>query len=161
MATCEMCGDNGDLKKTKVEGTTLKLCEDCQEVGEVVETGEKNKQQIRSKKSSSRKSQSSTRRREMDDDSELVEDFSRRVKQARETAKLGVKDLAAKVKEKDSVIRRVESGKLSPNRKLAQKLEGALNITLYEKISDISTSTEESAASEQTLGDVAEVKEKD
>lgn len=157
MATCEMCGESGDLKKTKVEGATLDLCEDCQEVGEVVS-------QPTAQVSSSSTSSRSTPSRQRDDDvEELVEDFNRRVKQARENRGLSVSELAQKVKEKESVIRRVESAKLSPDRKLATKLESALGVTLYEELSTPTggkADTDEPSGG-QTIGDVAEVRERD
>lgn len=153
MATCEICGEPGDLKKTKVEGTTLDLCDDCQDLGEAIGS---NQPKTRKKPS---KPRSRPNRREPD--TNLVEDFGTRVKHARESKELSVTDLATKIKEKDSVIRRVETGKLSPDRKLARKLESALGITLYDTLSGTTHPTGETGdTGEQTLGDVAEVRDR-
>jgi putative transcription factor len=61
---------------------------------------------------------------------ELVGDFSQRVRQAREAMELGQEDLGRKIKEKVSVIRKIETGKMVPDLVLAEKLEHALKITL-------------------------------
>lgn len=151
MATCEMCGVNGDLRKTRVEGTTLDLCEDCQDVGEVLD------------QSTASASTSGPKRSRRSDQpvEELVEEFDRRVKQAREARDMSVAGLAQAIKEKDSVIHRVETGKLSPDRKLARKLERALDISLYEEPETTqSRRRTQTETDSQTLGDVADVRER-
>lgn len=153
MPTCEMCGDQGDLKRTKVEGTVLKLCEDCQEVGEVVQT---------STSSSGTTTQSSDSSPELPDDTEVAPDFNERVKAAREAKELSVSDLAEAMKEKKSVVKRVEAGKLTPNKTLARKFEKHLGIDLYEdEPVAVEAQTASTTTSEQTIGDVAEVTKKD
>lgn len=163
MATCEMCGASGTLRKTKVEGARLKLCEDCQEVGEVIDSptaaGTGSQRSGSGTSASSGTRSRSTSRREPDD--ELVEDFGSRVKRARESEDLSVGDLASRIKEKDSVIRRIESGKLSPDRGLARKVENALDITLYTEVSEVAAPHEQSSPGSTTIGDVAEVRERE
>lgn len=163
MATCEMCGEQGTLRRTKVEGATLELCEDCQEVGEVMDAPSTptNPRSQRSGTSGNKRSARSRSARHQEPDTDLVEDFDRRVKQARESRGWSVGELAGKLKEKDSVVRRVEAGKLSPDQTLARKLENALGITLYEEVSDVSPQRETDTPSGTTIGDVAEVRERD
>ncbi|MDY6769233.1 MAG: multiprotein bridging factor aMBF1, partial [Candidatus Nanohaloarchaea archaeon] len=146
MATCEMCGDAGDLKKTKVEGTTLKLCEDCQGLGEVVE---------RSTTTRSR----TTQRAPSTPDEDVLPGYGRKVKQAREQRDLTVEELAGTLKEKESVVRRVESEKLTPDRNLARKFEKELGIDIYGTPPEEPETSTDDDGGRQTLGDVAEVKE--
>lgn len=154
MGTCEMCGGDGPLKKTKVEGTTLKLCEDCQSVGDVVESSTGSVTRSRSSSSSrSRTNQSGGGK-------ELAPDAGKRVKRAREDSGLSVSNLADRLKEKDSVVRRIESGKLTPDRSLARKLERKLDVDLYEEAPEVSQG-ERTEASEATIGDVADVRKQD
>jgi putative transcription factor len=61
---------------------------------------------------------------------ELVGDFGQRVRQAREGLGLSHEDLGRKIREKVSVIRKIESGKMIPDLVLAEKLEHALKIKL-------------------------------
>lgn len=160
MATCEMCGEQGTLRKTKVEGAKLKLCDDCQELGEVIEQPGQPQNPRSQQKQTSRKPRNTSPSRK-EPDTELVEDYNMRVKQSRESRDLSVGDLAGKIKEKDSVVRRVESGKLAPDHRLARKLEGALGITLYERVKEVATPEESDDPSGTTIGDVAEVRERD
>lgn len=155
MATCEMCGGSGDLKKTRVEGTVLKLCEDCQDLGEVVDqpSAKKKKQRPHLTRPPKPKRGGSER--------ELVQDAGRRVKRAREDRELTVSELAKQLKEKASVVRRVEAGRLKPDRSLARKFEKQLGVTLYEQPPEASGGTREQSEQERTLGDVADVHQDD
>jgi putative transcription factor len=91
-----------------------------------------------------------------------VEDYGSRVKRARESQEMSVGDLASRIKEKESVVRRIESGKLSPDQQLAGRFENALDITLYSAVSEVTAPQEQSApGSETTIGDVAEVRERE
>jgi putative transcription factor len=119
-----MCGGSGPLRKTKVEGAKLDLCDDCQDVGDVIETPTPSSSPSTSSSSTTRSRSSRSR----EPDKELVGDYGRRVKQAREAQDWSVSDLASTLKEKDSVVRRIESGKLSPDQQLATILENALDI---------------------------------
>lgn len=149
-----MCGEDAPLKKTKVEGTVLKLCDDCQDVGDVVESsGTVTRSRSTPASGSSRSTRSSGGR-------ELAPDAGKRVKQAREAEGWSVADLAERLKEKDSVVRRIESGKLTPDQSLARKLERKLDLDLYEETPEVAqgSSSETSAA---TIGDVADVRKQD
>ncbi|MDY6768988.1 MAG: multiprotein bridging factor aMBF1 [Candidatus Nanohaloarchaea archaeon] len=147
MATCEMCGEAGDLKKTKVEGTTLKCCGDCQGLGEVVEQP-------------TATTQSRTQQRTPSTPQEdVLPGYGREVKQAREQRGLTVGDLASALKEKESVVRRVESEKLTPDRDLARKFEKELGIEIYGTPPEEPETSTSGDSGGQTLGDVAEVKE--
>lgn len=141
-----MCGSSGDLKKTKVEGTTLKLCENCQEVGDVVEESTPS----RKKRTSSTPSPGVQE--------EVVPDFDERVKRAREENDMTVSDLADRLKEKNSVVKRVESGSLTPDRDLARKFESELGIVLYEKPPEEPSASTTEDSGETTIGDVADVR---
>ena len=61
---------------------------------------------------------------------ELVSDLSQQVRKARERVNLSHEDLGRKIREKVSVIRKIESGKLVPDLVLAERLEHALKIKL-------------------------------
>lgn len=150
MATCEMCGEAGDLKETRVEGTVLDLCEDCQDMGEPVDRSDQVTQTTRPS-TSSRSSP----------EKEVVPDVDSRVKKAREDRNLSVSGLADQINEKESVVRRVEAGKLTPDRDLARTFEKALGVTLYETPPELEGGGRRETTREQTLGDVADVRQSD
>jgi len=92
---------------------------------------------------------------------ELINDFSSRVRQGREKMELSHEDLGKKIGEKVSVLRKIESGKMAPDHKLAAKLEHTLRVKLLVPLSEPKTpSARLSTPHEVTLGDVVRVKKK-
>lgn len=147
MSSCELCGrDQDSLKKAKIEGATLNVCDSCAEMGETVETKSKKKKKSRSS-NSSRKSKV------------LTSGYGEKIKQAREGEKLSIKEVADSLNEKESVIKKIEREDLKPEKSLAQKLENKFGISLYvnPSVSDVETDSGDDRSA--TLGDVAEVSE--
>ena len=68
----------------------------------------------------------------MGEEYEYVEDFGALVKQARESMGLSQEELASLVKEKATVIRKIEQGELHPPIELAKKLEKTLKIKIIQ-----------------------------
>ena len=62
----------------------------------------------------------------------LTQDVDKINRKAREKCNRSKKDLAKTLSEKESVIHRLETGKLNPGLGLARKLERFLNIKLVE-----------------------------
>ncbi len=62
---------------------------------------------------------------------ELIEGFGTRIRQAREAQGLSHEDLGRRIKEKISVLRKLESQKMTPDNKLAEKLQHTLKIKLF------------------------------
>ena len=92
---------------------------------------------------------------------ELVGDFSLRVRQARENLGLSHEDLGRKIGEKVSVLRKIESGKMTPDHKVASKLEYTLKVKLLAPLSEPKVpSTHLPRPHKTTLGEVARVKKK-
>jgi len=92
---------------------------------------------------------------------ELVGDFGLRVRRAREGLELSHEDLGRKIGEKVSVLRKIESGKMTPDLMLAGKLEHALKIKLLVPPSEPKApSAALSQPREITLGDVVRLKER-
>ncbi|MDY6778553.1 MAG: multiprotein bridging factor aMBF1 [Candidatus Nanohaloarchaea archaeon] len=160
---CEMCGQDAELKETKVEGATLKLCEDCQETGEVVETEDNTSSRRSSGSGSSRGSSKSSRSKPRQQQEELVRDYNTKVREAREEEGWGTEELADKLNEKESVVHRIESGKLKPDKRLAQKIKNQLEVELYQDVAatDYEGGTGTSEEEGATIGDVAEVTKKE
>jgi len=92
---------------------------------------------------------------------ELIDDFSVKVRQSREKLGMSHKDLGKKISEKVSVLRKIESGKMTPNNLLIEKLQHALKIKLLVPVSEPKVPSKVLAASRPsapTLGDIARVK---
>lgn len=92
---------------------------------------------------------------------EVVEDFAPRIRKAREELELSHEDLGRKIGEKVSVLRKIESGKMTPDHTLAEKLGHALKIKLLVPPSEPKApSTVSSSPREITLGEVIHLKKK-
>lgn len=118
--SCEVCGRPLSGKNyVNISGALMLVCDFCAKYGKPA--------QIQAKKKT-------IARREALDLSAygLAKNFYARIREAREKLGLSQKELSEMVGEKLSVIKRIESGKLTPPEYLARKLERALKIKLIE-----------------------------
>jgi len=91
----------------------------------------------------------------------VVEDYAQIIKEAREMMGLTREVLAKMVGEKESVIKKIEEGRLIPPIELARKLERVLKVNLVvEEDLELETYTYETPrhSYELTLGDIVEIK---
>ena len=152
---CELCGNPIADKPIKVwiEGSQLVVCQRCSRYGSV----------IKSKTTTSpQRPQQIPKRREvkMDfDNLTLVSNYNVLIRQARESMGLTQADVARLIGEKESIIRRLESGRMTPTLELARKLEKLLRIKLYEEVHQ-ERETFKPQSFELTLGDVVVIKER-
>jgi putative transcription factor len=95
-----------------------------------------------------------------DDMDEIAQDYDERIRNARESANLTQEELAQKLNEKASLMRKLEHGDTLPSDDVQAKLEGELDISL-----SASGGSEDnewdggSSTGEYTLGDVVERKD--
>ncbi len=169
MVTCEICGrECYSTKEIALEGALLQACNRCAELGKPVPRAKppsSRSSSIPRTRSYSVPRSSSTGRypskRSQPQRRELVpvEDFTKRIRKAREERGMAQKDVARQLHERTSVITKVESGKMAPTISLARKLEHLFKLTLLEEAEsvDLSPSTSQSSA---TLGDVVQIKRK-
>ena len=173
MVQCEMCGtETGSPKTVKIEGAELDVCDECAGFGTEVRTEDTSSTSTKystssSSSSSSSGSQSSSRgsgggsRRDMFDEMDaVVEDYDDRIRTARESEGLTQEELADRLNEKASLIRKIERGDVLPSDDVQRKLEGELGVDLSMGGSDDDAEwSGGSSTGGTTLGDV--VKRKD
>lgn len=172
-----MCGtETGQPKTVKIEGAELDVCAECADFGTEVRqqssSSTSTKYSTSSSSSDSGSSGDSTsgsgggggstrRKRDMFDQmDEVAQDYDTRIREARESRGFSQEELARKLNEKASLIRKLERGDVLPDDRVQRKLEKELDISLVEGVS--SDDTEWSSGSSgggTTLGDV--VKRKD
>jgi len=88
---------------------------------------------------------------------EIVDDYAKTIKQAREKLGLPLQVLAEKIKESRSYMEKIERGEIKPTLTTAKKLEKELGIKLIEKTIETSPSLQtKKTHSEPTLGDLLE-----
>lgn len=166
---CEVCGRqiHGKPKKVIIEGAKMVVCAECAKLGSAYIEPEvrRIKPFIRSVKRTTVKRPVRTLKKRnkpkgISEELELVEDFGFRVRQARERLHLTHEILGRKIGEKVSVIKKIESGKMVPDQKLATKLEHMLKIKLLVPFTEHKVSTQISSPTYTgvTLGEIVQLK---
>mgnify|MGYP002412418091 CR=1 FL=1 len=152
---CELCGApiQGAPKTILIEGAELSVCVRCAKHGtEVQQPRRRVPQQKRSGLAVSR-----VRRRAPDVfdlmEGEIVEDYGDRIRVAREEKEWSTLDLARALKERETLIKKIEKGDLVPEDDLRRKLEKILDIRLLDSAED-GTSTGGPGQMTMTIGDV-------
>jgi len=158
----------GKPYKAIIEGARLVVCSDCATLGSIsweMKTLRPARSPIKLQRPFKRKMKVSAKRQSpLEPTLELVKDFNVRIRQAREAQLLSHEDLGRKINEKISVLRKLESHKMTPDIKLAEKLQYALKIKLFvppteKKISKKLLATT-LPSNNITLGDLIESKKK-
>ncbi|MEM0217217.1 MAG: multiprotein bridging factor aMBF1 [Candidatus Nezhaarchaeales archaeon] len=150
---CELCGKPiiGKPMKAWIEGAQLTVCYRCSRYGSAVKPAAQRATLHQLPK-----------RKEVRTELEnivLVDKYNVLIRQARESMGLTQEDLARLIGEKESVIRRLESGRMIPSLELAKKLERLLKIKLYEEARQ-EQDVPRPQNFELTLGDVAIIRER-
>jgi len=161
---CEVCGRQivGKPYKAVIEGAKMVVCGGCAKLGSGFWEEKPQRRVKRTAKPLPRISVSGKKQPPgLAEALELVDDFSLRIRRAREGMGLSHEDLGRKIGEKVSVLRKIESGKMTPDLMLAEKLEHALKIKLLVPPSEPKApSAALSQPREITLGDVVRLKER-
>lgn len=134
---CEVCGRkiHGKLHRVMIEGAKLTVCSRCAKHGKAVWEEAKPKTPMPrmtaplrwlTLKTKSKKPSQAT----MESALELTENFDAKIRRAREKLGLSHEDLGRKISEKVSVLKKIETRKMTPDNKLAARLEHALKIKL-------------------------------
>lgn len=131
--------------RAKVEGTILEVCEDCSKYGELIET----------KPVRLVKPRRMPRVKEVE--TVIIDNYGKKIIEAREKINLTREMFAKKINEKESVIRRVESEEMEPDDKLMEKIERFLEIKLR-KTYEEKPIQKKMRRGKLTLGDIVEVK---
>jgi len=148
LVECPICGREVEkLVKAEIEGSIIEVCEDCaKKYGKILEEKSRKIKVIKDKEI-----------KEIEE-VDLIEDFFVAIKKRREELGLSIKELAKLVKEKESVIKRIEDGKLEPDINLARKLEKILKIKILSKVERKRVGKKKEIIPKLTIGDVVEIK---
>lgn len=166
---CEVCGRkiHGKSYKVMIEGARLTVCGKCAKYGTIAWEETKPKTavtpriarhpplKIKSKKSLPQRAEESTL--------ELAENFDVKIRRAREKLGLSHEELGRKISEKVSVLKKIETGKMTPDNKLATKLGHVLKIKLLVPVSEEKipqTKIPKPVSRELTLGDLIQLNKK-
>jgi putative transcription factor len=148
MNDCDICGrPTKTVYVVEIEGATMNLCSNCAKDKKPVRI-------IQKREESRSKLQGTGKAEELD----IVPDYGRRIKSAREVMGLSAKVLAEKINEKESTLARVERQEMLPPETLMKKLEKELGIRLTEVGVSGSGGARGTGNAPITLGDAAIMK---
>lgn len=129
MASCEICGtqiiDYGE--KVYVEGNLITVCKTCSKRGKPL----KNQQEIQRKPAMRLRKIDKVDKISFDDSAILINNFSEVIRNSRMANGLTHEQLGLLIKERVSLLRKIESGTLKPDEGLSRKLERFFRINLY------------------------------
>ena len=151
---CEVCGDEirGQPHRRVIEGGRLTVCGRCAGFGS--SEWSPNMPSRRRRGGSPPPPRRPRSEVEATEGLELITDYGATIKKARQKRRLNIEDFARMIKEKESVIKKLEKENLNPDRKLINKLENALNLKLLEASTPTAVPLARRASSGRTLGDI-------
>lgn len=132
MASCELCGKKPSEYDCEIEGTMMKVCQDCSRFGKV-----KAKSNVKIMVQDTRKVVS------QELEYLFIQGYGQMIKNARERQGLKQEDFAKKINEHKSLIHQVESEHIKPSIVFARKLEKALHIKIVEEVKPYADSVKE------------------
>lgn len=151
-----MCGREIKGKKFKViiEGSEVTVCARCKDLGVAKPVSRVSQQGV--KKVLIKKKQTPSKIEFVE---ELLDDYHIIIKREREKRGWSQKDLAKKIQEKESLIRKIENAEITPEPEVIDKLERLFNIKLREKVPEVKVDMKKGNLT-PTLGDIVVIKKK-
>jgi putative transcription factor len=161
---CEVCGHkiHGSPIRAIIEGAKLTVCDECSKHGKIIHEEPTSKQEPTRKPFAPIPVKKQTPKVTVDTTQEIVEGYDSKIRQAREKLGISHEELGKKINEKESVLRKIETGKMAPNNMLVTKLEHALKIKLLVPVSEekVTQQIPKTPNRELTLGDLMQLNKK-
>jgi putative transcription factor len=160
---CEVCGRKiiGKQYKAIIEGAIMLVCSECAHYGSrswEAEAKPKPKPTQVLKPRLVSPPVPSVQKTVQEAALEMVEDYPKRIRQAREKLGLTHEDLGRKINERVSLLKKIETGKMTPTQSLAEKLQHVLRIKLLVPVTEVKVPqkvlTAAKTRQEVTLGDL-------
>lgn len=156
---CDICGGGPVRAQVLIEGAKLLACARCMRGGKVLYRFEDE-----GAGGAGGAAGLAGGRAQAEAAEEIVEDYARLIRSAREKAKLPLEVVAERISESESYLHALENGRLTPTMEVARKLERELGIKLVEKAAGMAPALAPAAGSrpfsEPTLGDMVDTKKK-
>ena len=146
MTECEVCGAEivGKTQYVQIGSSKLRVCKTCARYGSVVVEDAGAPAQAHAQAQArtipgighaqlaaqARRKLYEQMDREIEEGLEIDEEYGRKIKEARERAGLKQSELAQKINEKQSLLRKIEHEEILPTDEVRVKIERVLNITL-------------------------------
>lgn len=149
LMACELCGKEAELYKAVIEGTELSVCERCGGFGKVIK-------RVQNFSTSSVKKDGIKKIEAVE---VLVENFSQKIKSAREKLGMTQKDFAKKINERESILHKMETGHFKPTIEAAKRYEKLLGVKLVESLIQESAPVKTQKQKDDclTIGDIIKI----
>ncbi len=163
---CEVCGKEimGPPQRQVIEGAKLTVCGKCAQFGSS-EWGTSRPAPVKAAPSGwvQTSPQPAPRKRVRNDvetveSLELIEDYGKEIRKARQKLGLSEKDLAKKMQEKESVVKNLEKQELTPDNRLISKIKKYLSLDIVERIDTDKGKILAKATGAKTIGDMLKMK---
>jgi putative transcription factor len=160
---CEMCGAEAPVTLVEIDHVELFACSKCAKFGKPVVKKRQQKQSVkRTITPSSNKRTSSktfkTPKKEFLDEKILVDGYGTIIQEARRSRGLGRAEFAKMIKEKETLLARIEAEKVLPTDRIVAKIERELDIELKTEISEEGSVFEDTIPKSTTIGSIAKIK---
>ncbi len=157
---CEICGAeiSGLPQKIVIDRSTMEVCKSCARFGKP----EDKWTPVPRKMVPVERAFTVKRPRPRDhfkDLVELVPEFGRKIREAREALGMSPEELGMRIKEKATLLKKIEREDISPEDEVRKKLERELKIKLTDQASEDRVKSG-GAGRGLTLGDIASIKRK-
>jgi putative transcription factor len=159
---CEICGAEIREKPLciTIDSSELQVCQKCAPYGKPVDK----RTPVSRKVSPVVRTVTRTEKRQKKDffdilKDELLDNYVQIIRDAREAKGWSQEDLAENLKEKASLIKKIERSEIVPEDSVRKKLEHTLNIKLTERV-DASGQEVSHLKKDTTLGDIVKIKRK-
>jgi len=159
---CEICGAEIREKPLciTIDSSELQVCQKCAPYGKPIDK----RTPISRKVSPVVRTVTRTEKRPKKDffdilKNELLDNYVQIIRDARESKGWSQEDLAENIKEKASLIKKIERSEIVPEDSVRKKLEHTLNIKLTERV-DASGQEVSHLKKDTTLGDIVTIKRK-
>lgn len=164
---CEVCGCRigGKPFNVIIEGARLTVCGECAKHGKICYDEPKPKLTFAKPKARPvmLRVQPKPKPPSVDTSLELIEDYGVKIRKAREQLGLSHEELGKRINEKVSLLRKIETGKMTPDDRLAAALEHALKIKLIvlaKEVKVIEAKIPKKPNRELTFGDLIQLRKK-
>jgi uncharacterized protein (TIGR00270 family) len=147
-----MCGSEGKLFNTVVEGAQLKVCANCSKFGRVTGIAEDKDAYTSTKPSKPGEAQPEVIQ-------VIVEDYAKKIKGKREKLGLTQKEFGEKINEKESFVQKLESGHFEPPIDTAKKIGNFLKMNLLDQYREEHNKQQKTKEDKFTIGDFIKIKE--
>jgi putative transcription factor len=147
---CEICGkETKKIFLTEIEGVVVRVCEECSKGGKILNIiSENNKPKIERQMPNYQ-----------DEEYELIEDYGKVIEEARKKIGISLEELAKRIGEKESLVRKIEREEIRPSDKIIDKLEKFLKIRLREKIDYKPKENKKQLEEKLRIADVIKIKD--